>query len=232
MKESKNKVAQDNEWATYQTTKATSNYPKWPSEPMVKLLFGSYLKHRVEPKASWKVLDVGCGFGNHLTPFLDMGCECHGIEIHPDMVQVTEEVLSERGFTAEIQTGNNRQLPYPDNTFDLLLSVNALHYEGSEKNVMDAFREFHRVLKPGGVFYLSTVSPDHEIFQRAKPLGDHRYSVQNWDFRDGQEFYFFESESHLKNKCREVFQEAELATVTEKLVSLQVGFLLAVCRKE
>ena len=50
------------------------------------------------------------------------------------------------------QAGSNQNLPYPDAYFDLLLSVNTLHYEGTEENFLAALHEFRRVIKPGGGF--------------------------------------------------------------------------------
>ncbi len=222
---------QAGEWADFAVERSNTNYPKWPNEVMVKMIFGSYLGESIKPQPNGKVLDVGCGFGNNLRPFLDMGCECHGIEIHPDMVKVANEVISGWGYEANVQTGSNRALPYEDNSFDLLISINALHYEGSEENIEAALHEFHRVLKPGGGLYISTVGPEHEIFQRARPLGHHRYRVQDWDFRDGQEFFFFDNENYLKLYCEKHFPHVEVGKVVENLMTLQVGFLTAACKK-
>ena len=47
------------------------NYPSWPSEIMLKILNGNYLKTKnIEINNKTRVLDIGCGFGNNLLPFL------------------------------------------------------------------------------------------------------------------------------------------------------------------
>jgi SAM-dependent methyltransferase len=211
---------------------AARKYPKWPSEAMLKILFGGgdYLKSPFKPSPAWRVLDVGCGFANNLVPFADIGCDCHGVDLHPEMAATAQAVMDERGFKTRIQAGSNRALPFPDAHFDLLLSINTLHYEGSEENVLAAFKEFRRVLKPGGGVYLSTVGPEHEIYRRAKLLGHHRYQVQNFDFRDGEEFFFFDSERYLRHYCEQVFTDVETGRVTEKLINLPLDFLVALCR--
>jgi SAM-dependent methyltransferase len=212
--------------------KQERKYPKWPNEVMLKLLFGGsdYLKSPFKPQPSWRVLDVGCGFANNLVPFADIGCECHGVDLHPEMAATAQAVMDQRGFKTKIQTGSNRSLPYPDGHFDLLLSINTLHYEGSEENVLAALREFRRVLKPGGGLYLSTVGPEHEIYRRALVLGHHRYKVQDFDFRNGHEFFFFDTERYLKHYCMQNFVDVETGRVTEKLVKLPLDFLIALCR--
>ena len=81
-----------------------------------------------------------------------------------------------------------------------------------------------------GALYLSTVGPEHEIFKRSEPLGDHRYRIKNFDFRDGQEFFFFDNEQHLKSCLRSIFEDVETGQVTEKLMTLPLDFLIGVCR--
>ena len=212
--------------------KQQRKYPRWPNEVMLKLLFGGsdYLNVPYKPQPSWRVLDVGCGFANNLVPFADIGCECHGVDLHPEMAATVQEIMDERGYKTKIQTGSNRSLPYPDGHFDLLLSINTLHYEGSEENVLAALKEFRRVLKPGGGLYLSTVGPEHEIYRRAQVLGNHRYKVQDFDFRNGHEFFFFDTERYLKHFCMQNFADVETGRVTEKLVKLPLDFLVALCR--
>jgi SAM-dependent methyltransferase len=221
---------QAKEWADFHRDRVETNYPKWPSEVMLKLLFGSYLKNAVRPEKGWCVLDVGCGFGNNLRPFLELGCDCHGVEIDPGIPPMTEHLLKEMGHNASIKTGTNRSLPYADDTFDLVLSINTLHYEGSEENVLAALSEFRRVMKPGGSLYLSTVGPNHDIQTRARTLGNHQYLIQGWDFRDGQTFFFLDNESYLEFYCSKFFDCVETVTLTERLVSIVNENLISLCR--
>lgn len=218
------------EWANFHRRRVTSGFPKWPNEAMLKLLFGSYLAEPRRPQPDWRVLDVGCGFGNNLVPFADLGCECHGVEIDQGIVAVAEGVLKTRGYSVRVTAGSNRSIPYPESSFDLLLSVNTIHYEGASANIHAALAEYRRVLKPGGTLYLSTVGPAHEIQRRARPLGEHRYRIENFDFRDGQEFFFFDTEEYLEEICRDTFAHVETGQVTEKLMTLPLDFLIAVCR--
>jgi ubiquinone/menaquinone biosynthesis C-methylase UbiE len=213
--------------------KQARKYPKWPNEAMLKVLFGGgdYLETPRKPQPNWRVLDVGCGFANNLVPFADMGCESHGVDLTEDMVATAQEVMDERGYKTTIAVGHNRALPYPDNHFDLLLSVNTLHYEGNAENIVAAFAEFCRVLKPGGVVYISTVGPEHTVRQRAESLGDGRYRVANFDFRDGEIMSFFDNGNTLAAMVERFFTKVETARVTERLMKLPLDFLIAVGSK-
>jgi len=223
------KIAQTKEWSDFHEAKVGGGYSKWPNEPMLKTLFGSYSANPIKPEPGWRVLDVGCGFGNNLTPFADLGCECHGVEIEPKICSIAENILASRGYQAKVVEGQNRALPYPSAYFDLLLSVATIHYESTQENVIAALREFRRVTKPGGRVYIATVGPNHKIQSRAEVLGDHRYLIRNYDFRNGQEFFFFDNERYFEYYLKKVFDQVEVGRVTENLFSMTVDHMIALC---
>jgi len=215
-----------------QRQKKVLQYPKWPNEAMLKTLFGggNYLKRPFKPQPTWRVLDVGCGFANNLIPFADIGCEIHGVDLHEKMASTVTQIMKTRGYNVQLEVGNNRALPYPDAHFDLLLSINTLHYESSGENFEKALQEFRRVLKPGGGCYISTAGPDHEICKRANPIGDSRFQIQDFDFRNGEIFYFVNSEKMLQDLCLRVFNDVETGRVTEQLMKMPLDFFIALCR--
>ena len=212
---------------------SAGNVPKYPNEVMLKVVFGKYLDKPLKANSDWRVLDIGCAFGSNLIPFADMGCEIHGVDIHPEIALNATKVMHSRGYTnVKFQEGVNRKLPYPDNYFDLVLSINTLHYEGSRDMVLDALAEFERVLKPGGALYLSTVGPDHEIYKRSKLIDQHINLITNFGFRNGEEFFFFDNERYLNYFLSKYFFSVETGKVQEKLMTLQLDFLIAVARKQ
>lgn len=219
-------------WSSFHEDKLKSNYPSWPVEAMVKVLFGSYLKSKPLLTPGMRVLDIGCGFGNNLLPFYFKGLECHGVEITSEIIEVTRKALAQKAITdIGLQVGNNRSLPFPDCHFDLLISNNVLHYEGSEENINLGLSEYKRVLKPEGHLFLMTVGPEHEIYKRAKVVGHHRYQIQNYDFRNGEVYFYFDSLKYLESYLAKHFTTVELGQVTEKLMTLSLDFFIAVCKK-
>lgn len=211
---------------------STGNYPKYPNEVMLKLVFGSYLEKPIKPQPDWKILDIGCALGSNLIPFADIGCEVYGIDVHSEIAGNAKKVMDARGYNkAEFREGSNRTIPFPDDHFDLMLSVNTLHYESSEEDMLAALAEYRRVLKPGGAVYISTVGPDHEIYRRSKFIGEHINLIQNFGFRSGQKFFFFDNERYLKYYLSKYFADVETGKVTEKLMALPLDFLIGVGRK-
>lgn len=71
-----------------------------------------------------RILDVGCGKGFLLFDFTQVvpGVEIVGLDISQYGIDHAKEEV--RPF---LQVGNARELPYPDQSFDLVVSINTLH---------------------------------------------------------------------------------------------------------
>lgn len=97
------------------------------------------------------VLDVGCGGGFDLFVAArsvgDAGRVC-GIDFTPEMVTRAQENLSSAGVqNAEVRWGSSEELPYPDATFDLVISNGVLNLSPLKETTL---KEIFRVLRPGG----------------------------------------------------------------------------------
>ncbi len=225
------KISSFGNWQRFAGRKERENYPIWPNESMLKVLFGNYLKQRLLLPKRMKVLDVGCGFGNNLLPFLVRGDEGFGTEVTAQMARQTQRILKQRGFSAKIVSGTNQQLPFPDNCFDLLLSVGVISYEGDLTGIEKGFAEYLRVLKPAGRLFLTTTALGHEIIQKATRISDHVYTIRGFDFRNGSKFYCFETPKYLRSRLKRYFEDVEVGRVTEQLMTRTFDALIAVGRK-
>ena len=104
------------------------------------------------------MLDVGCGEGRHIFGVMQEYpmMKCVGLDMDDDSLKKAEEgysyfeSISEVG--AEFIKGSAYSLPFPDNTFDLIVCSEVLEHL-HEYN--DAVIEINRVLKPGGKFFAS-----------------------------------------------------------------------------
>jgi len=218
-------------WEGYFKEAAKHNYPKWPNEPMLRVIFGNYLKNKIQLTPRCKILEIGCGFGNNLIPFYSQGYQCFGTEVTEQVAQQTQGILHKRGLKVDIRCGRNTSLPFKDGMFDLVLSVNVIHYEKSAEDISRAFMEYKRVLKKGGRLFLMTAGPGHEIAERAKPLGRHRYLIRDYGFRTGEQFFFFENNRYLESILSKFFCRLEMGRVSERLMTHKLDFLIAVCEK-
>jgi ubiquinone/menaquinone biosynthesis C-methylase UbiE len=73
--------------------------------------------------------------------------ETHGIDLNRDLVEIARRNLRRAGVTAELRVGNVEALPYPDGSFDTVLSTMAFSgYPDGRR----ALSELARVLRPGG----------------------------------------------------------------------------------
>jgi len=99
-----------------------------------------------------KVLDVGCGIGGSTRILAkDYGFEATGITISPKQVQRATELTPE-GVSAKFQVDNALDLSFPDNSFDVVWSIEAgPHMPDKSKYA----QEMMRVLKPGGILVVA-----------------------------------------------------------------------------
>jgi ubiquinone/menaquinone biosynthesis C-methylase UbiE len=98
------------------------------------------------PFEGMTVLDVGCGTGIHLERYQKAGCEVYGIDLSPSMLQVARKRLGDR---AHLFMGDASNMPYSNQTFDLILMTTVLH-EMSEKVRIAVINESKRILKKDG----------------------------------------------------------------------------------
>lgn len=102
-----------------------------------------------------KVLDLGCGFGEHCRQFVDRGAEkVVGIDISEKMLEV-----------AKVENGDPKitylNMPMEDidglqETFDVVISSLAFHYVEDFEGVI---KKIHSLLKESGIFIFSQENP-------------------------------------------------------------------------
>jgi len=94
------------------------------------------------------ILDAGCGTGRDVNYLDQLGFRTIGIDISFEAIKIAYE--RSRGLTnSKFVTGEIEELPYPENTFDLIYSGYTL-----QRTVFNrAFPELYRVLKSDGILY-------------------------------------------------------------------------------
>ena len=206
--------------------------PSYPNEVMVKIFStGAYSTSFCPVEENQKVLDVGCGAGNNLVFFLNKGCECFGIDVTEDMVALGAENLASLGYEGvSISLGANERIPFDCHTFDVLLSVNTLHYSGGESGIDRSLKEFKRVMVDGGRIFIVTAGPDHEIVLNSRRQGLFDWEVLDYGFRTGNRQSFFDSADHFKDVLSRHFEFVETGKLTEEYPTKKLDFLFAICQ--
>jgi arsenite methyltransferase len=107
-----------------------------------------------------RVLDVGCGRGSmligaakRLTTGKASGIDLWQAEdLSGNRPEATLENAALEGVAdrVDVQTADMRQIPFPDGSFDVVVSCAAIHNLYAAKDRAQAIGEIVRVLKPGG----------------------------------------------------------------------------------
>ncbi len=100
------------------------------------------------------VLDAGCGSGSLLFKLGRFDCMVHGIEQSNEFVEMLRSRVKASGLShiGHIRHGSVVDIPYPDKTFDVIVSGEVLEHVRDD---IRAVMEFYRVLRPGGVCVVS-----------------------------------------------------------------------------
>jgi SAM-dependent methyltransferase len=93
--------------------------------------------------ATTSLLDLGCGDGGFCAFTAQRGATVHGLDVEPDTVaRALDQVPA-----GEFRLGLMEHLPWPDKSFDVVTSFNALQYALDPEL---ALVEACRVVRPGG----------------------------------------------------------------------------------
>lgn len=114
------------------------------------------------------LLEVGYGSGVFFPELLKVCDNISGIDPHDKHDEVLAE-LKKAGMAADLRSGSVSNLPFDDNTFDVVVAVSALEYV---EKIDDACEEIIRVLRPGGTVALVTPGKSPILDAGLKLLGD------------------------------------------------------------
>jgi len=120
-------------------------YTEYPKQ----LCYYLYQSFGLQP--GMKMLEPGCGRGEFLGNFQELGLDVYGVDISPEAAEFSSN------FPVALCDVENESLPFQDNTFDVIYSKSFIeHLYYPERYLSEAIR----VLRPGGK--LITLVPDWE----------------------------------------------------------------------
>ena len=108
------------------------------------------IKENLGIRKTDKLLDVGCGTGFSLDFF---GCDCTGIEPSIEMA----------GNNKKIMMGKSEELPFANNSFDIVISVTAIH---NFDDVKKGLEEMKRVGKEKFAFSVLKKAKSFETIKK------------------------------------------------------------------
>ena len=129
------------------------------------------------------ILEGGCGFGAWCEWFQQHGHHVIGIEYDEHIVAKAKEFKPD----VAVELGDITRLSYPDNSFDAYISLGVI--EHFEHGPLAALEEAQRILKPGGLAFVTT--PYLTVLRRllAHPIRSLYFLIRRLR---GQQNYFWE----------------------------------------
>ncbi len=106
------------------------------------------------PGRGLRLLDAGCGTGGTTVQLRRFG-DVVGVDLRWEALLPARE----RGLGGRLARGSIERLPFGDDTFDVATSFEVV-YHLDVGNDRQAFRELHRVLRPGGLLLLRVPAHD------------------------------------------------------------------------
>lgn len=92
------------------------------------------ISETLKPFKQERVLDIGCGSGNHLLYASRLGLDITGIDASPYMLTLAKNRLGDR---CELKKAYADDIPYEDNEFDLAFLINTLEFLDNPLSVLE-----------------------------------------------------------------------------------------------
>lgn len=139
------------------------------------------------PKGSL-VLDLGTGRGKLLFELADLGFRAIGLEKDATSVKRGNNAIKDQSLDHEIRfiEGTALDVPLVDQSFDAVVDVGLLHHIKPD-DYATYVSEAHRVLKPGGFFFMVVLSKDTPHYLSWQPSREEASDFE----QEGVRYHFF-----------------------------------------
>ena len=117
----------------------------------------SHCVQRLVPRQNESILDVATGTGWTARKLAERGANTTGIDYSKELIFAAREIAINRGLNITFDVGDAHQLPYPDESFDAVVSTFGVIFVDQPEV---AARELARVCRPGGRLALAVWAKD------------------------------------------------------------------------
>ncbi|MDB5771863.1 MAG: methylase involved in ubiquinone/menaquinone biosynthesis [Burkholderia sp.] len=117
-----------------------------------------------------RMLDVACGAGQIAIPAARAGVRVTGVDIASNLIEQAKSRAKAEGVEARFDEGDAEMLPYPDASFDLVVSLIGAMFAPRPELVA---AELVRVCRPGGRIVMANWTRDGHVGQMFKIISTH-----------------------------------------------------------
>ncbi|NBB97421.1 MAG: methyltransferase domain-containing protein [Alphaproteobacteria bacterium] len=128
---------------------------RYPFSSVVTFLYRHAPRDRA--RADIRILEIGCGAGNNLWFAAREGFDVTGLDGSDAAMDFARKRFAEEGLQGEFVTGDFTDLPFADDSFDIVLERGAVSMAPTSA-ARKAVEEAARVLRPGGLMYAEIYS--------------------------------------------------------------------------
>jgi SAM-dependent methyltransferase len=134
------------------------------------MLVAEHLVDSADLHAGWRVLDVATGSGNAAIAAARLGTQVVGVDYVPALLERGRKRAAAEGLEVELLEGDAEALPFPDSSFDAVISVFGSMFAPDHEQ---AAAELARVCRPGGTIALANWAPDGFIGELFRTVSKH-----------------------------------------------------------
>ncbi|HVH23686.1 MAG TPA: methyltransferase domain-containing protein [Pseudonocardia sp.] len=116
------------------------------------------------------VLDVAAGTGNAAIPAAELGATVIASDLTPELFEAGRKIAADRGVDLDWVDGDAEALPFPDNSFDMVMSCVGAMFAPRHQATAD---ELIRVCRPGGTIGMINWTPEGfigNLFATMRPV--------------------------------------------------------------
>jgi tellurite methyltransferase len=135
-----------------------------------------------------RALDLGCGVGRHALLLAEHGLAVDAVDGSDAGLDVLREAAAARGLSVGLRQGSADALPFPDASFDFVLSWNVI-YHGTLGDVGHRLGEIWRVLKPGALFQGTMLSTRNSGYGIGRAVAPDTFVVDGVEEKGHPHFY-------------------------------------------
>lgn len=112
-------------------------------------------------------LDAGCGLGQWSLVLSNLCDEVQGVDVSSERIEACNSIANALEVNnTQFSVAHLESLPFPDDYFDRLICYSVLYLTNYEQSIA----EFARVMKSGGLIYISTNGIGRYLFDVVKRL--------------------------------------------------------------